>query len=165
MIRQWDREIEEQQAKVMSLAEWDHEVDDPDGENNIDVAERLGFNTFLKKRDTPIVGQFNAIPMGPKVDKDPRPESEVDFSQPAERRKEQWSGIEPQGGRNLFSVLNADWINGWTGVGGVAAVLIDSILYVLLPFIGGMMGIATFIAFESDKLTFHHAGLDQSTLY
>ena len=43
--------------------------------------------------------------------------------------------------------------------------VVDSVLWLFLPVIGGFMGIATFIAFESDKLTFHHMGLDQSKLY
>jgi len=43
--------------------------------------------------------------------------------------------------------------------------LMDFVLWLLLPIVGGMIGIATFISFESDKQTFHHMGLDQSKLY
>lgn len=66
-------------------------------------------------------------------------------------------------GRNLFSVLITDIANIFVGSPedkmGKVRFIIDAILWAIFVFIGGLMGVATFIAYESDKLTMHHAGL------
>ena len=71
----------------------------------------------------------------------------------------------PQLGRNLFSTIVADMNNAYITHKSLIQWVVDLVLWLFLPVIGGFMGIATFIAFESDKLTFHHMGLNQSSLY
>jgi len=89
----------------------------------------------------------------------------VNFNEKPKRERKEWAGIMPQLGRNLFSLVVADMNNAYVAGAGMFAWIIDVVLWLFLPVIGGFLGIATFIAFESDKLTFHHMGLDQSRLY
>jgi len=89
----------------------------------------------------------------------------VDFTTAPKREREEWSGILPQLGRNLFSMVVSDMNNVYVAQASMIQWVLDIVLWIFLPVIGGFLGIATFIAFESDKLTFHHMGLDQSRLY
>lgn len=66
----------------------------------------------------------------------------------------------PQLGRNVFSTMVADMNNAYITHKSLIQWVVDLVLWLFLPVIGGFMGIATFIAFESDKLTFHHMGLN-----
>jgi hypothetical protein len=101
--------------------------------------------------------------MNPKVDVEVV--KQIDFTQPPKRERAGWAGINPQLGRNILSQAVASINNTWIAGGAHIQWVIDVVLFLLFPIIGGFMGIATFIAFESDKLTFHHMGLDQSKLY
>ena len=101
--------------------------------------------------------------MNPKVEVEVV--KQVDFTQPPKREKASWAGINPQLGRNILSQAVASINNTYIAGGAQIQWVIDLVLWLLFPVIGGFMGIATFIAFESDKLTFHHMGLDQSKLY
>jgi len=90
---------------------------------------------------------------------------EVDFNSRPKRDSQSWAGILPQLGRNVMSVVVAD--NNNTYIAGASRIkwIVDIVLWLFFPIIGGLVGIATFIAFESDKLAFHHMGLDQSKVY
>jgi len=103
--------------------------------------------------------------MSPRIYRDRREAEKVDFSKQPDRDKPNWAGIMPQLGRNLFSMVVSDLNNAYIAGASLVTWVIDIIIWLFLPVIGGFVGLATFIAFESDKLTFHHMGLDQSKLY
>ena len=47
----------------------------------------------------------------------------------------------------------------------VIAFFVNVFFFFLWTFIGGFVGSSTFIAFEADKLTYHHANLTEFDLY
>ena len=49
--------------------------------------------------------------------------------------------------------------------GTVIKIVLDIVLYFIFATLGGYIGASSFIEFEKDKLTYHHAGLDEFDLF
>ena len=78
-----------------------------------------------------------------------------------------WSGLEPVLGRNIFSMFITGLLNIFANPSWVSIVdfFLNLFFFFFWAFIGGFVGASTFIAFEADKLTYHHAHLSEFDLY
>ena len=78
-----------------------------------------------------------------------------------------YTGIEPILGRNIASMFLTGLLNlfAYPGWNSVIDFFLNLFFFFFWTFVGGLVGSSTFIAFEADKLTYHHAGLTEFDLY
>ena len=81
--------------------------------------------------------------------------------------EEKWSGLEPVLGRNILSMFITGLLNIFAYPSWVSIIdfFLNLFFFFFWAFIGGFVGASTFIAFEADKLTYHHAHLSEFDLY
>ena len=84
-----------------------------------------------------------------------------------EETKKKWRGIAPVLGRNLLSVLLTDVINVIIAPSGVnlLALMLDSIIFILFPIIGGLVNMSVLYNYDQDPITFSNSGLQKQDLY
>ena len=86
---------------------------------------------------------------------------------PEEAIRRPWRGIAPVLGRNLLSVLLTDFINVIIAPSGVnlLALMLDSIIFILFPIIGGLVNMSVLYNYDQDPVTFSNSGLQKQDLY
>ena len=74
---------------------------------------------------------------------------------------EKWTGLEPILGRNIFSMFVTGLINifAYPSWGSILDFFLNLFFFFFWSIVGAFVGTSTFIAFEADKLTYHHAHL------